>query len=133
MARFVQSAAILEVKDVKASEAFFREKLGFQRGGMFGEPPVFCITSRDDVSVFLDQSRTLRPTPLNQYWAAYIYVDDVDGLAAEFQSRGVEIIRGPCDQEYGCREIDVRYPDGHVIGFGQNRASSAGKLTLPPA
>src|SRR3954452_7733336 len=130
MARFVQSAAILEVKDVKANEAFFREKLGFQRGGMFGEPPVFCITSRDDVSVFLDQSRTTRPTPLNQYWAAYIYVDDVDGLAAEFQSRGVEIIRGPCDQEYGCREIDVRDPDGHVIGVGQNRAPSRGKLTL---
>ena len=133
MAKIVQSATILEVKDVKISEAFFREKLGFQRGGMFGEPPVFCIASRDDVSIFLDQSRTPRPTPLNQYWAAYFYVDDVDGLAAELKSRGVEIIRGPCDQDYGCREIDVRDPDGHIIGFGQNGASSAGKLTLPPA
>ena len=129
MTKFVQSATILEVKDVKISEAFFREKLGFQRGGMFGEPPVFCIASRDDVSIFLDQSRTPRPTPLNHYF----YVDDVDGLAAELKSRGVEIIRGPCDQDYGCREIDVRDPDGHIIGFGQNGASSAGKLTLPPA
>ena len=131
MAKLVQSATILEVKDVKLSEAFYREKLGFGRGGFFGEPPVFCIIGRDSVSLFLDQSRTPRATPLNQYWASYIYVDDVDALAAEFKARGVEIIRGPCDQEYGCREIDVRDPDGHIIGFGQNRASATGQLTLP--
>jgi catechol 2,3-dioxygenase-like lactoylglutathione lyase family enzyme len=131
MPKFVQVTPILEVKDVRASEAFYREKLGFRPGEFFGDPPVFCICGRENVSIFLDQSRTPRPTPLNQYWAAYFYVDNVDELAAEFQSRGVEIIRGPCDQDYGCREIDVRDPDGHIIGFGQNRASSAGNLTLP--
>ena len=39
MAKFVQSATILEVKDIKASEAFYREKLGFRPGLFFGEPP----------------------------------------------------------------------------------------------
>ena len=129
MAKFVQIAAVLEVKDVVASRAFYREKLGFLAGSFAGDPPVFCIVRRDDISIFLDQSRKPRAAPLNQYWAAYIYVDDVDGLAAELTAKDVAIVRGPVDQPYGCREIDVRDPDGHIIGFGQNRASAAGQLT----
>jgi catechol 2,3-dioxygenase-like lactoylglutathione lyase family enzyme len=129
MSRLVQIAAVLEVKDVKASEAFYRGKLGFGPGNFAGDPPRFCIVRRDDVSIFLDQSRAPRPAPLNQYWAAYLYVDDVDALAAELTARGVAIIRGPVDQPYGCREIDIRDPDGHIVGFGQNRASAAGGLT----
>jgi catechol 2,3-dioxygenase-like lactoylglutathione lyase family enzyme len=130
MTRLVQIASVLEVKDVKASEAFYREKLGFGPGSFAGDPPSFCIVRRDDVSIFLDQSREPRHAPVNQYWAAYLYVDDVDGFAAELRSRGVAIVRGPVDQPYGCREIDIRDVDGHIIGIGQSRASAAGKLTL---
>jgi catechol 2,3-dioxygenase-like lactoylglutathione lyase family enzyme len=129
MPRFVQIAPVLEVKDVKASEAFYREKLGFRPGSFAGDPPCFCIVRRDDISILLDQSRAPRPAPLNQYWAAYLYVDDVDAFAAELAARGVAIIRGPVDQPYGCREIDIRDPDGHIVGIGQNRASAAGELT----
>jgi predicted enzyme related to lactoylglutathione lyase len=124
MTKLVQGATILEVKDVVASEAFYREKLGFIPGAFFGDPPVFCIVGRDSVTIFLDQSRTPRATPLNQYWAAYLYVDDVDALAAEFAGRGVEIVRAVEDQPYGCRDFDIRDPDGHIIGLGQNRGRS---------
>ena len=119
MAKFLESATNLEVKDIVASEAFYREKLGFGRGHFFGEPPTFCIVSRDKVTVFLDLARTPHPTPLNQYWALYIYVDDVDAMAAELAGRGVTIDRAVEDQPYGCRDFDVRDPDGHVIGIGQ--------------
>jgi catechol 2,3-dioxygenase-like lactoylglutathione lyase family enzyme len=120
MAKFLESATILEVKDVVASETFYREKLGFGPGTFFGEPPTFCILRRGEVRVFLDKTRTSpRATPLNQYWALYIYVDNVDELAAEFAGRGVAFDRAIEDQEYGCRDFDVRDPDGHVIGFGQ--------------
>ena len=50
--------------------------------------------------------------PQNQYCPPYLYVDDVDALAEELRTRGVEIIRGPEDQEYGCREIDDRVKQG---------------------
>ncbi len=120
MAKFLESATILEVKDVVASETFYREKLGFGAGTFFGEPPTFCIIGRGNVRVFLDKTRTSpRATPLNQYWALYIYVDDVDALAAEFAGRGIAFDRAIEDQEYGCRDFDIRDPDGHVIGFGQ--------------
>ena len=70
MTKFVQSATILEVKDIKASEAFYRVKLGFRPGLFFGEPPTFCIVSRDEVTILLDLARTPHPAPLNQYWAS---------------------------------------------------------------
>jgi catechol 2,3-dioxygenase-like lactoylglutathione lyase family enzyme len=131
MTKFVQGVTILEVKDIKTAEAFYRNKLGFRPGLFFGEPPTFCITSRDGVTIFLDLARMPRPAPLNQYWAIYFYVDDVDAMAKELTARGVVIDREPEDQPYGCRDFDIRDPDGHVIGIGQNEQSAAGKLTLP--
>jgi catechol 2,3-dioxygenase-like lactoylglutathione lyase family enzyme len=133
VARLVQGATILEVKDIKASEAFYREKLGFRPGLFFGEPPTFCILSRDQVAIFLDLARTERPAPLNQYWAVYFYVDDVDAFAADLAGRGVAFDRAVEDQPYGCRDFDFRDPDGHLIGIGQNERSAAGQLTLPYA
>jgi catechol 2,3-dioxygenase-like lactoylglutathione lyase family enzyme len=122
MAKFLEGATTLEVTDVIASEAFYREKLGFRPGHFYGEPPTFCITSRDKVTVFLDKVRTPHPIPLNQYWALYIYVDDVDAVYAEMTGHGVTIDRAIEDQFYGCSDFDIRDPDGHLIGIGQELA-----------
>ena len=118
--RVIRSAPVLQVRDVVVSEAFYGGKLGFRSNGFWGEPPCFCIVGRDAVTLFLDQAREPGDLPVNQYWAAYMYVDDVDALHAELRAKGVEILRGPEDTGYGCRELDVRDPDGHVIGFGQD-------------
>jgi len=120
MVKVVDSATTIEVKDVVASEAFYREKLGFNPGKFYGEPPTFCIIRRDKVTIFLDKARTPHSIPLNQYWALYIYVDDVDTMYAEVQKRGVTINRAIEDQDYGCRDFDIRDSDGHLIGIGQN-------------
>lgn len=123
----LRSAPVLEVKDVKRSEAFYTEKLGFISHGTWGDPPGFCIVQRGTVTVMLDKSGRDREIPLNQYWAAYVYVDDADALAAEYRAKGLEIVRGPEDMEYGCRDFDIRDPDGHLIAFGQDLdATSAG-------
>src|SRR3954470_20328012 len=98
MVKFVDSATTIDVNDVAVSEAFYREKLGFNAGMSYGEPPTICIVWRDEVTVFLDKMRTPRPVPLNQYWAFYIYVDDVDAMYADVKSRGVTIDRDIEDQ-----------------------------------
>jgi catechol 2,3-dioxygenase-like lactoylglutathione lyase family enzyme len=126
MVKFIDSATTIEVKDVVASEAFYRQKLGFRPGVFYGEPPTFCIVNRDKATVFLDKVRTPHPVPLNQYWALYIYVDDVDAMLADVKRQSVAIDRGIEDQDYGCRDFDVRDPDGHLIGIGQNLAKKSG-------
>ncbi len=120
MPQMQRSMPVLEVTDVVKSAAFYRDMLGFTPGHFWGDPPCFNIVGRNTVTIALDQSRETGREPRNQYWAAYIYVDDVDALAEELRAKGVEIVRGPEDQEYGCREIDVKDPDGHIIGFGQD-------------
>ena len=117
--RFHRSAAVLQVRDVVASRKFYLEELGFEQGSLFGEPPVFCIVGRDTVTLFLDKARD-GTVPVNQYWAAYIYVNDVDALHAGYVARGLDIPRAPEDMPYGCRDFDVRDPDGHLIAFGQD-------------
>src|ERR1700750_3276203 len=103
MGRLVQAATILEVKDIRRSEAFYRQKLDFRPGVFFGQPPTFCLLSRDNVAIFLDLARSEHPAPLNQYWAVYLYVDNVDAMAQELVARGVVLEREPEDQPYGCR------------------------------
>lgn len=122
-----RSMPVIEVADVEKSAAFYRDRLGFSPGPFFGSPPAFCIVGRDTVTIALDRSQETGRAPQNQYWAAYVYVEDADALAEEMRGKGVEIIREPEDQPYGCRDFDVRDPDGHIIGFGQDlQPSGAG-------
>ena len=119
----IRSMPVLEVADVERSVAFYTEKLGFfahQLWGEEGEPPAFCIVQRGNVTIALDRSREAGRKPNNQYWAAYLYVADADGLHDAFKAAGVEVVRGPENTEYGCRDFDVRDPDGHLIAFGQD-------------
>ena len=116
----LRAVPVLQVADVVASAAFYSEKLGFDTCGMWGEPPCFCIIGRGSVTLFLDQQREEGAAPINQYWAAYVYVDDVDAMAQALRGSGVELVRGPEDASYGCREVDVRDLDGHIVCFGQD-------------
>jgi len=120
MPRMQRSMAVIEVSDVERSAAFWSRALGFTPGAFYGDPPAFCIVAGDTGAVALDRSRASGRRPQNQYWAVYVYVDDVDAMASELASRGTPVLRGPEDQPYGCREIDVKDPDGHIVCFGQD-------------
>lgn len=120
MTEFSRSAPVLQVRDVLRSRGFYRDVLGFSSANLWGEPPCFCIVGQDTITLFLDQARDDAPIPVNQYWAAYFYISNIDEFASDVAARGAEIIRGPEDAPYGCREIDVRDPDGHIVCFGQD-------------
>ena len=116
----IRCMPVLQVADVGRSETFYREKLGFVSHGAWGDGPDFAIVQRGRVTIALDRSRAGGPAPTNQYWAAYIYVEDADDLCEEFRGKGVEIVRGPEDMVYGLRDFDVRDPDGHLLAFGHD-------------
>lgn len=116
----IRSMTVLQVKDIKQSEAFYCDKLGFQSHGTWGDGPEFCIVQRGKVTIALDRSRDEGPLPNNQYWAVYIYVEDADALHAEFSAKDVEIVREPEDTFYGSRDFDVRDLDGHLLAFGHD-------------
>ncbi len=43
-----------------------------------------------------------------------VWVDDTDSVCEELASRGVELLNGPIDREWGMRTAAFADPDGHI-------------------
>jgi catechol 2,3-dioxygenase-like lactoylglutathione lyase family enzyme len=102
-------APIFAVRDLAAAMDFY-QRLGFAvrayAGGGFG-------FARRGVEIHLG----VVPNDDRRTSAAYLFVDDADGLAAQWRSAGVEV-HPPQDTEWGQHEGTVVDPDGNVIRFG---------------
>ena len=48
-----------------------------------------------------------------------IWVDDTDAVCAEMRSRGIELLNGPMDREWGVRTASFKDPDGHIWEVAQ--------------
>lgn len=121
--RLERAMPTLQVRDVAASAAFY-ERLGFT-ATHWGDPPDFAIVKRGGVTLALDRARD-GTVPLNQWWAAYLYTDDVEALRAEFVAAGLDPTDMHRPDHYGCDDFDVVDPDGHRIAFGQDRGGTYG-------
>jgi predicted enzyme related to lactoylglutathione lyase len=115
------------VDDVVTTANYYRDKLGFQYERFWGEPPCFCMVYRAGIVIMLGQfekTGLMRPNriadPEGGAWDAYVWIDNADALYAEFKSKGVKIVRGICNQHYGCRDFDVEDCNGYRLCFGQN-------------
>jgi len=118
------TAACLLVKDVRASAAYYADKLGFVAPEFWGEPAAFCIPQRDGQALMLARANNGKSVHSNAtdfgMFSAYFWVRDVDELHDEFVGKGAEITEAPTDRAYGIREIYVRDIDGHLICFGSD-------------
>src|SRR3954468_18877039 len=52
-----------------------------------------------------------------------VWVDDADAVCAELVGRGVELLNGPLDREWGMRTAASADPDGHVWEVEQELGS----------
>src|SRR5579863_5650956 len=114
------------VDDVFATAEFYRDVLGFTFDEFFGVPPSFAIVDRDDVRIMFRQVRPARPpvarpnrSIMDETFDVYIYVSNVDRLAAELRAKRAEIVEGPVNRIYKMRELLVRDCNGYVLAFGQ--------------
>ena len=115
------------VPDVVVAVEYYRDKLGFEILGYFLDPPVYGIVGRDSVRIHLGRIETDEPSSPNvarreEGIDAYVWVDDVDALYAEFQKRGVRIADPPTKRVYGCYEMIAEDNNGFRIAFGMNIA-----------
>ncbi|WP_084170360.1 VOC family protein [Paraburkholderia ferrariae] len=124
--RMTRSVSYFLVDDVFATAEFYRDVLGFTFDEFFGVPPSFVMVQRDDVNIMFRQVRpprtpVARPnrTVMDETFDAYVYVSNVDQLAAELRAKKADIVEGPVDRIYGMRELLVRDCNGYVIAFGQ--------------
>jgi catechol 2,3-dioxygenase-like lactoylglutathione lyase family enzyme len=107
---------ILSVKNLNASQAYFRDALGFKVLWEHGEPPDFGAVGRADTVLFMCAGCQGAPGS----WTM-IFARDVDRLYEDFRSHGAIIRMPPTDMPWGLREMQVADPDGNVMRFGTSR------------
>jgi catechol 2,3-dioxygenase-like lactoylglutathione lyase family enzyme len=119
------------VKDVPATLAFYRDRLGFEITFQGPEPDdiFFGIVERDAAMIML---KAVGVDPLPNHirdikqgfarWDAYVGVSDPDALAAEFLSRNVEFSEPLKDTNDGLRGFELKDPNGYVLFFGRTRS-----------
>jgi uncharacterized glyoxalase superfamily protein PhnB len=119
MAQLQGSRLILAVRNLRTATDFYVNALGFGRD--FGDgSDGWSWLSRDNVRVGLGECTDAVPaSELGDHsYVAYVNVDDVDALYAEFTSRGVPLRTPPDTKPWGMREFALRTPDGHRLTFG---------------
>jgi catechol 2,3-dioxygenase-like lactoylglutathione lyase family enzyme len=112
---------ILLVRDVSASAAFYRDKLGFRLDFLHGAPPFYGSVSRDGVCLHL---RHVQEPYFAQLAArerslilAGIEVADVHALFEEWKAKSVPFAQTLKRQPWGGTDFHVSDPDGNVISF----------------
>ena len=113
--QFIRAMPVLDCAEMARSLAYYCDRLGFH-ADTFGEPPTFAILQRGGVTLALNQVAT---PAVNKTWAAYLYVQDVDAVYAEFKGLDVTMGEPPEDRPYNCRDFTLDDPDGNLIGVGQ--------------
>jgi catechol 2,3-dioxygenase-like lactoylglutathione lyase family enzyme len=123
-------APLFIVKDVPATLAFYRDRLGFDIMFQGPEPDdiFFGMVRRGSVMLMF---KDVGVEPVPNYtrdvkqgiarWDAYIYVPDPDALAAEFSSRNVEFSVPLSDNDDGLRGFEIKDANGYVLFFGRPR------------
>lgn len=118
------------VRDVPATLAFYRDKLGFEITFQGPEPnDIFFGIVRRGRAMIMFKAVGVEPVPnytrdVKQgiaRWDAYVHVPDPDALAAEFASRQVELSEPLMDTGDGLRGFELKDANGYVLFFGRPR------------
>jgi len=111
------------VRDVRASLAFYGERLGFKTEFAYGEPPYYAQVIRDGVRLALKHAdeplfEALRPFRTEETLSASIALDRAKPLYLEYEAAGVRFHQPLRRESWGAWSFMVEDPDGNLIVFG---------------
>ena len=107
--------------DMDSTLAYYKDKLGFECVGTWGDPPIYAIVARDEQAIHF---RCAAPPTANpdkyedELLDAYLSVEDADAQHAEYAARGVEFARELANTPWNAREFVVKDCDGRLLAFG---------------
>jgi catechol 2,3-dioxygenase-like lactoylglutathione lyase family enzyme len=103
---------IFNVRELRASQRYFRDVLGFKVDWEDGDPPTFGSVSRGESAIFMCEGCQSSPGVWVMMFAA-----DVDKLYKEFASRKAIVRMPPTNMPWKLREMHIADPDGNVMRF----------------
>jgi uncharacterized glyoxalase superfamily protein PhnB len=109
--------------DIPGTLAYYKEKLGFECLGTWQDPPVYAIIARNDGAIHFRCAEPPAANPekyADELLDAYLRVEDVDALYAEYAAKGVEFTRELANTPWHTREFVVKDCDGRLLAFGSD-------------
>lgn len=107
--------------DMRATLAYYSEKLGFECLGTWNDPPAYAIVARDGQRIHFRLADPATPNPEkydDELLDAYLFIENADELYAEYTARGIEFTRPLGDTPWHSREFVVKDCDGRLLAFG---------------
>lgn len=119
----IDAVAIVPVRDVAATAAFYMDVLGFDPVDVPADE-TFTTVRRGGAAIHLlhtEDRGALAATATNI--SLHVWVENLDALFAELEDRLARLpagrMRPPFDQPYGVREFHVKDPDGCLLIFSE--------------
>ena len=124
-----RAGAILAVRDVEVSVAFYRDRLGFELEASYDDPPYATLTvagarlslaeqghdaeDRPRVTMVAPEDRSRLPVAL------VLEVSDCRGAYEELRTAGVEFLSEPYSPPWGGARCFAVDPDGYLVELEQ--------------
>jgi catechol 2,3-dioxygenase-like lactoylglutathione lyase family enzyme len=113
---FGRTAPTIPVSDVQRALSFYVEVLGFQKTFENGSPVGFVILKKDTADIHLTRVADHKGGAHN---VMHLMVSDATTLFDHVLQKGVRIIKGVRDAEFGLKCFVMADPDGNRIDVGQ--------------
>jgi len=114
--QFGRIAPTVTVSNMAAAIQFYTTVFGFEKKFENGSPVGFAILEKDKAELHLSLSANHQATAQN---IAHLMVSDAAALYGVCERKGVRIIKGLRDADYGLRGFVFADPDGNRIDVGQ--------------
>ena len=119
------SAITLFVDDLAATRAFYLEVFGLpilfedENSAVFRFDNTMINLLKSSAAVSLIDPATVASPGSGSRLQLTLDVENVDATCAELTARGVELLNGPMDREWGIRTASFRDPGGHIWEIAQ--------------
>jgi len=123
-------AITMFVEDVTRSKAFYESAFGMRPVFEDDSSVAFRVGSTIINLLVADEAHDLiapAPIGLSNDGARFqltVFSDDVDEACAELSARGVTLLNGPTNRDWGMRTAAFADPDGHVWEVAQELPSA---------
>ena len=119
------TAITLFVDDLAATRAFYLEVFGLpilfedENSAVFRFDNTMINLLKSSAAVSLIDPATVASPGSGSRLLLTLDVEKVDATCAELTARGVELLNGPMDREWGIRTASFRDPGGHIWEIAQ--------------
>jgi catechol 2,3-dioxygenase-like lactoylglutathione lyase family enzyme len=108
----------LPVSDVRATQAYYRDMLGFKIAWIWQEEYGAVYNGTTEI-FFVREDGEIQPS------CSFVRVENADEVMAIYRERGVKVVEEIASHPYGMREFSIEDNNGHRFRIGHSEGPVA--------